>query len=106
RLRRQAPVETGYAEVRFVGLLKQPLVLHGRLHYGGAGELGKDVERPYRETTKIHDGRVDVQRAGRAPQRFPLDRAPELQALLAAFGALLGGDVATLAQYYRVAARP
>jgi hypothetical protein len=105
RLQRPAPADTAYAEVRFLSVLKQPLVLHGRLHYGGAGELGKDVEQPYRETTSIHAGSVDVQRAGRPPQHFALERAPELQALLAAFGALLAGDAATLAQYYAIDAR-
>ena len=86
-------------------MLRQPLVLRGRLHYGGPSELGKDVETPYRETTAIRGGEVDVQRAGRQPQHFSLERAPDLQALLAAFGALLSGDAATLAQYYTIATR-
>ncbi|HEX3124163.1 MAG TPA: LolA-related protein [Rhodanobacteraceae bacterium] len=102
RLARPAPADTAYAEVRFVGMLKQPLVLHGELHYGGPGKLGKRVDRPYQESTTIADGSVDVQRADKPPQRFSLDRAPELQTLLAAFGALLGGDAATLTKYYQV----
>ena len=103
RLARPAPADTAYTEVRFVGMLKQPLVLHGELHYGGAGKLGKRVDQPYRETTNIAaDGSVEVQRADKPVQRFSLDRAPELQTLLAAFGALLGGDAATLAKYYQV----
>jgi len=88
--------------VRFVGMLKQPLVLHGELQYGGAGKLGKRVDQPYRETTTIADGSVEVQRADKPVQSFSLDRAPELQTLLAAFGALLGGDAATLAKYYQI----
>jgi hypothetical protein len=102
RLARPAPADTTYAEVRFVGMLKQPLVLHGELHYGGAGKLGKRVDRPYQESTTIADGSVEVQRADKPVQRFSLDRAPELQTLLAAFGALLGGDAATLTKYYQV----
>jgi outer membrane lipoprotein carrier protein LolA len=102
RLARPAPDDTAYAEVRFVGMLKQPLVLHGELHYGGAGKLGKRVDTPYRETTTIADDTVEVQRADMPTQRFSLDRAPELQTLLAAFGALLGGDAATLTKYYRI----
>ena len=104
RLARPAPAATPYTEVRFVGMLKQPLVLHGELQYGGAGKLGKRVDQPYRETTTIADGNVEVQRADKPVQRFSLDRAPELQTLLAAFGALLGGDAPTLAKYYEVAA--
>ena len=102
RLARPAPADTTYTEVRFVGMLKQPLVLHGELHYGGAGKLGKRVDQPYRETTTIADGSVEVERADKPVQRFSLDRAPELQTLLAAFGALLGGDAATLTKYYQV----
>jgi len=101
-LARPAPADTAYTEVRFVGMLKQPLVLHGELHYGGAGKLGKRVDRPYQETTTIAEGNVEVQRADKPVQRFSLDRAPELQTLLAAFGALLGGDAATLAKYYQI----
>jgi hypothetical protein len=102
RLARPAPADTAYAEVRFVAMLKQPLVLHGELHYGGAGKLGKRVDRPYQESTSIADGSVEVQRADKPLQRFSLDRAPELQTLLAAFGALLGGDAATLTKYYQI----
>lgn len=90
--------------MRFVSVLKQPLVLEGHLHYGGAGELGKDVDAPYRETTAISHGKVEVRRAGKPAQRFSLERAPELQALLAAFSALLGGDAPTLARYYDIVA--
>jgi hypothetical protein len=102
RLARPAPADKAYREVRFVSMLERPLVLDGELHYGGDGRLGKRVDAPYRETTTISAGKVEVERAGKRPQRFSLERAPELQALLAAFSALLGGDAATLAQYYRI----
>lgn len=102
RLARPAPSSTEYVEVRFVHMLRKPLVLHGGLDYGGAGKLGKRVERPYRETTTIADGSVNVQREGRPPRQFPLDRAPELQALLAGFSALLGGNAAALEKYYTI----
>jgi len=104
RLARPAPADTAYVEIRFVGMLEQPLVLRGELHYGGADRLGKRVDAPYQETTTIADGSVEVQRAGKPAQRFSLDRAPDLQALLAAFGALLAGDAATLAKYYQIEA--
>jgi hypothetical protein len=102
RLARPAPADTAYREVRFVSMLKQPLVLQGELHYGGAGELGKRVDAPYRETTTISAGKVTVEREGKRAQHFSLERAPELQVLLSAFSALLGGDAATLAKFYRL----
>ena len=100
RLRRPAPADTAYTEVRFVGMLQRPLLLHGTLHYGGVNQLGKRVDSPYRESTSIADGQVEVQREGKSARRFSLERAPELQALLAGFSALLSGDVASLNSYY------
>jgi hypothetical protein len=100
RLARPAPADTAYAEVHFAQMLRKPLLLRGSVHYGGPGQLGKRVEQPYRETTAIVDGQVEVTREGRTPRYFSLDRAPELQALLASFSALLGGDAAMLEQFY------
>jgi hypothetical protein len=96
RLAHPAPARTAYSEVRFVRMLRKPLVLHGELEYGGAEQLGKTVSAPYRETMTIADGNVVVRRDGRGERTFALDRAPELQALLSGFSALLGGDAATL----------
>jgi hypothetical protein len=104
RLARPAPDDTAYREVRFVSVLEQPLILSGELHYGGSAELGKRVDQPYQETTTISAGQVEVRRRGKPAQHFSLERAPELQALLSAFSALLGGDAATLAKYYRIEA--
>jgi len=101
-LARPVPASTAYTEVRFLRLLRKPLVLHGQLDYSGPGKLGKRVEAPYRETTTIADGAVDVARAGRATKHFDLERAPELKALLTGFSALLGGDTATLQQLYTI----
>ena len=100
KLARPVPASTAYTEVRFVHLLRKPLVLQGQLDYNGPGQLGKRVEAPYRETTTIAAGAVEVTRAERPPKRFDLDRAPELKALLTGFSALLGGDAATLQQFY------
>ena len=100
KLARPAPASTAYTEVRFVRLLRKPLVLHGQLDYNGPGQLGKRVEAPYRESTTIADGGADVARDGRPPKHIDLDRAPELKALLTGFSALLGGDAATLQQLY------
>ncbi len=103
RLRQPAPANTAYAEVHFVKMLQKPLQVRGELHYGDAGELGKRVDQPYRETTTIVNGQVEVKREGRPVQHFSLERAPELEALLASFSALLGGDAASLNRYYSIA---
>lgn len=102
RLARPAPAHTAYTEVRFVRLLRKPVVLQGQLEYAGPGRLSKRVETPYRETTTIVDGIVNIVRDGRAPKRFDLERAAELKTLLTGFSALLGGDAATLQQFYAI----
>lgn len=101
-LRRPVPADTSYAEVRFLHVLRRPLVLRGELHYGGTGQLGKRVDAPYRETTTIVGSDVTVQREGKGDRRFSLDRAPELGALLSGFSALLGGDAAALNRDFTV----
>jgi len=83
-----------------VHLLREPLVLHGELEYGGHDRLGKRVEAPFREITTIGNGVVRVEREGRAAREISLDRVPALAALLGGFSALLGGDAATLASRY------
>ncbi|MGH8041822.1 MAG: LolA-related protein [Rudaea sp.] len=100
RLARPAPAATAYTEVRFLHQLTRPLVLHGELEYDGPGKLGKRVDAPYREATTVSDGTATVTRAGRAPQRFELARAPELDMLLGGFSALLGGDARALQKFY------
>ena len=95
-LRRPPPADTVYAEVRFVHVLRRPMVLRGELHYGGAGQLGKRVDTPYHETTTIAGSDVRVQREGKGERSFSLDRAPELGVLLSGFSALLGGDSTAL----------
>ena len=83
-------------------MLKEPLVLHGQLDYGGADKLGKRVDTPYKETTTIADGKATIARQGRDTKTFGLDRAPELQGLLASFSAMLSGDAATMNRYYAI----
>lgn len=95
-LRRPVPADTAYAEVRFLHMLRRPMVLRGELHYGGPGQLGKRVDAPYRETTTISGAEVRVQREGKDERTFSLDRAPELGALLSGFSSLLSGDAEAL----------
>jgi outer membrane lipoprotein carrier protein LolA len=103
RLRLPTPADTAYAETRFVHVLRKPLQLRGELHYGGPGVLGKRVDEPYRETTSIANGEVEVLREGKSARKFSLERAPELQALLTSFSALLGGDAAGLDRNFTIA---
>lgn len=83
-------------------MLREPLTLHGQLDYNGPEKLGKRVDAPYKETTTIADGNATIEREGRGSKTFSLDRAPELQGLLASFSALLSGDAETMNRYYVV----
>ena len=88
--------------MHFAKLLREPLTLHGRLDYNGGDKLGKRVDSPYKETTTIADGKATIEREGRGAKTFGLDRAPDLQGLLASFSALLSGDSATMNRYYAI----
>lgn len=101
-LAQPAPARTAFAEVRYVGVLARPLILHGALVWLGGAKLERDVAEPYRETTTIDGNQVRVVRPGQPPQIFDLGRAPELKGLLTGFRALLSGDAALLGTTFAV----
>mgnify|MGYP003575372804 FL=1 len=85
-------------------LLKAPLRLTGEYRRPDADTLVRDVRTPYAETTTLHAGEATIERAGQTPRRFSLSRVPELAGLQNSFGALLGGDHASLQARYRLQA--
>ncbi len=103
-LAQPAPARTAFAEVRYVGVLERPLILHGDLIWQGGERLERDVSTPYRETTTISGDQVRIVRPGQPPQTFDLGRAPELKGLLIGFRALLSGDAALLRATFDVSA--
>jgi len=90
--------------VRGSRLLKAPLRLTGEYLRPDADTLVRQVRTPYVETTTLHAGEATIERAGQAPRRFSLSRVPELAGLQNSFGALLGGDHASLESHYRLQA--
>jgi len=103
KLARPAPDRTAFVELRGSRLLKAPLRIEGEYRRPDATTLVREVRAPYAETTTIHAGEVTIARAGHAPRRFSLARAPELAGLQASFGALLAGDRDQLEAHYRIA---
>ncbi len=102
RLARPAPMHTSFVEVRGSSLLKAPLRIEGEYRRPDADTLVREVRAPYVETTTIRAGEVAIARGNKAPRRFALSRAPELQGLQASFGALLAGDRVLLERWYRI----
>lgn len=105
KLARKPPVSTPFIEVSYRGVLSRPLVVEGTLHWLGGDRLERDVTRPFQETARAGDGELSVQRGDGAVHRVPLDRAPQVGALLAGFRALLGGDLATVQRDFTLAAQ-
>ena len=101
-LARPAPARTAFTEVRFVGLLTRPLVLRGEMAWLGGTRLQRRVLTPAPELTEIDGDSATLQRGRGRPQRFPLDRAPELKDLAASFVALLSGNAAALQRVFVV----
>jgi hypothetical protein len=81
------------------------LVVSGSLRWLGGDNMQRDIEKPFRETAKIADGTITVQRGSGEVQRMPLARAPQAGAMLAGFRALLGGDVSALQQDFTLSAQ-
>jgi hypothetical protein len=102
RIARPAPSSTPFVEVRGSRLLKNPLRLSGEYGRPDDDTLVREVRAPYAEKTTLRAGEAVIERAGQAPRRFALSRAPELAGLQNSFGALLAGDVAALQRHYRL----
>ena len=102
RIARPAPSSTPFVEVRGSKLLKNPLRLSGEYGRPDDDTLVRQVRAPYVEKTTLRAGEAVIERAGQAPRRFALSRAPELAGLQNSFGALLAGDVASLQQHYQL----
>jgi hypothetical protein len=96
RLARPAPSSTPFVEAHFSPLLARPLVVSGELRYLGPGTLARAVEEPYHERSEIRGDTAIVEREGEPPRRFSLDRAPQMQTLVASFAGLLSGNSAAL----------
>ncbi|HEU4486010.1 MAG TPA: LolA-related protein [Povalibacter sp.] len=103
RLARPAPASVDFTEIRFSPLLRTPVIVSGTLGYEGADTLDRHVVTPYREDTQIRGNAVKVRREGEPERSFALKRAPELQGLLSAFAAMLGGDHAAVERTFEIA---
>lgn len=106
KLARPAPMRTSFVEVRTSRMLKTPLRLSGEYLRPDARTLVRQVRTPYAETTTIVSsgsgpGQATIERGGKR-RTYSLSRVPELASLQSSFGALLGGDRATLERDFRL----
>jgi hypothetical protein len=102
RIKVTAPASIDFTEIRFSPLLRQPVIVEGRLGFLGVDQLDRIVEKPFRERTEIRSRFVKVARDGESERTFALDRAPELRTLLRTFSALLTGDRAELERHFEL----
>jgi outer membrane lipoprotein-sorting protein len=102
---RTPPVSTPFVQVSYRGVLDRPLVVSGTLQWLGGDKMQRDIDKPFKETAKIGDGELSVQRGSGEVHRMPLARAPQAGAMLAGFRALLGGDVSALQQDFTLSAQ-
>lgn len=98
------PVSIPFVQVSYRGVLDRPLVVSGTFRWLGGDRMERDIEKPFKETAKIGNGELSVQRGSGEVHRMPLTRAPQTGAMLAGFRALLGGDVSALEKDFTLAA--
>lgn len=104
KLAKTPPASTPFVQVSYRGVLDRPLIVSGTLKWLGGDRMQRDIDKPFKETARIGDGELSVQRGNGEMHRMPLARAPQAGAMLAGFRALLGGDVAALEQDFTLAA--
>ena len=105
RIKITPPATIAFTEVRFSRLLKQPLIVSGRLGFLAVDQLDRTIDKPYSERTEIRGTLVKVVREGERERTFGLTRAPELQTLVNTLSALLSGNRAALERDFRVEAQ-
>lgn len=102
---RTPPASTPFVQVSYRGVLARPLVVSGTLHWFGGDRMERDIDKPFRETAKIGNGELSVQRGNGGVHRVSLARAPQVGAMLAGFRAMLGGDASTLRKEFTLSAQ-
>jgi len=89
--------ELHYSESRSSGLLTKPVIYTGRLAFDQEqGTLTKWVDEPRKARLTLTDTQLEAQAGDGRVRRLPLERQPELAALLAGLRALLSGDAEAL----------
>ena len=101
RLERPVPSTTPFVELRGSALLDAPLRVSGEYRRPAEDVLVRVVHAPHPESTTLRDGTIELERNGKV-RLLALSRAAELAGLRAGFGALLGGDRATLERHFDV----
>jgi outer membrane lipoprotein-sorting protein len=104
KMAKTPPASTPFVQVSYRGVLDRPLIVSGTLRWLGGDRMERDIDKPFKETARIGDGEVSVQRGSGEVRRMPLSRAPQAGAMLAGFRALLGGDVSALQQDFALSA--
>lgn len=99
------PVSTPFIMVSYRGVLDRPLVVSGALRWLGGDRMERDIDQPFKESAEVADGTITVQRGHATPRQIPLARAPQADAMLAGFRALLGGDVSALQKDFTLSAQ-
>jgi hypothetical protein len=93
------PAQVAFTEQRQNRLMKEPLVLSGRLAYPGAGRLEKIVEEPFRETLRVDGDEIAIVRDG-SERRVSLRNRKTFRVMLGSIEAIMAGGAATLEEHF------
>lgn len=105
KIAKQPPVSTPFVQVSYRGMLDRPIIVSGTMQWLDATHMRRVVDKPFHAVATIDSNEVTVQRGKGEVHRVPLARAPQVNAMLAGFRALLGGDAAVLQQDFAVSAQ-
>jgi hypothetical protein len=92
-----------FVEKRQSQLLAEPLILHGHVSFSQDGVLAKNIDRPFRESVRITDERMELERDGKT-RRVSLDKRAGVKVFYAGMRALLNGDANALFELFDVTA--
>jgi len=89
------PTSVSFREERHNPLLKEPMVLTGRLEYLEAGALRKVVTAPFEESYLVGPGQIEIERDGET-RKLSIGKSGPLRTMLSGIEAILAGEVANI----------
>ena len=94
--------ETGgrFTERKYLAVLREPLILKGRVHYRAPDYVRKEYDDPDSESYEVRGDELTIEFSDGRRRDLSIDEHPVLRAFVESYRATLAGDEETLQRYF------
>ena len=94
--------ETGgrFTERKYLAVLREPLILKGRVHYRAPDYVRKEYDDPDSESYEVRGDELTIEFSDGRRRDLSIDEHPVLRAFVESYRATLAGDEETLERYF------